>query len=131
MKLLKWKSKDGSILLEALLSTVILAVSLTLIIQSMIASYRATVYVAQYTKAIFYIENKLSELRLKGTIGAGVDLKGEFSDQKYQYDLTTSHSGALSAPNLSEINLAVAWQSGKRKNNIEVKTYLFEGSNEE
>ncbi len=58
------RNKDqGSILIEALLSTVILSVSITIIIHSMISSLRAEKYAADYSLALILTDNKVNNLR--------------------------------------------------------------------
>ena len=67
-KIISKKNRRGSILLEALLSVVILSVSMTVIIQSMTSSLRAMEYSANYTMAIVLLENKIIDLILQNSV---------------------------------------------------------------
>lgn len=61
---LKLKTKErGSMLLEALLSTIILSASITIIIYSMISSLRASKYTADHSVALILTDNKINNLR--------------------------------------------------------------------
>ena len=135
-KLKEKNNRKGSILLEALLSVVILSVSITLIIQSMTSSYRATVYNADYTTAFLLIENKLFEVIQKGYLEAGLREEKNFLSpyEKYKYLLSVNpyqssfaNTGEDPADqnHLNRIDLKLSWSSGKRKNNILLKTLLF------
>lgn len=120
-------NKGGSILLEALLSVVILSVSITLIIQSMTGSYRAMVYSGQYMTALILLENKMSDAIRGGYINTGLAEQGDLSGSsgKYRYFLRTYPSDGEGQEHISEVDLGVEWAAGKRKNRINLKTYLL------
>ncbi len=129
----KLKSR-GSFLLEALLSVVILSVSITLVLQSITASARSVTYTADYTEALFLAENKMFELMEQGFIEDGFKEEDAFPEpfEKYKYSITAA--SADNSPGLSSeeaenkinlVNLAVSWNSGKRNNTIQFYTYLF------
>ncbi len=121
------KNIKGSLLLEALLAVVILSVSLTLIIQSMTSSLRASVYGADYTLAIILLENKMFELLNKGLPSSSEreTIEVPFSSNSYHF---SADARPLSSPGskIKEVDAALTWNSGKRKNNISLTTYLFD-----
>ena len=120
-------NRKGSILLEALLSTVILSVSITIIIQSMTASLRAAKYSSDYTAALLLMDNKMSSLMSGGSIESGMREEKNFNehDQRYGYLLTTKNFDDNEHEYLNEIDVQVFWKSGRKKNRIFFKTYLL------
>ena len=105
---------------------VILAVSLTLIIQSITSALRSTVYSADYTVAINLMENKMFELIQRGFIESDRNEEDDFPEpfSRFHYSLETKPlSGEEKA--LDEVMLKVSWSSGIKKNNILLRTYLF------
>lgn len=119
--------KKGSVLIEALLSVVILSVSITFIIQSMMASLRATMYVGDYTTAIFLMENKMTELLQKKYTQAPLTETGTVSDQlkDYQYSVKAESIDASEEHGVDDVQVEMFWQSGKKENRITVNTYVL------
>ena len=135
--ILKKNKKRGSVLIEALLSVVILSVSVTLIIQSMISSLKASKYCADYTIASILLEEKMFELRKTGIVqsmGLSEDAV-VVNNKKYEYDyeITSLLSGdETDQENLNKIDLKVSWLSGSKRNNLKASTYIFiEGENKD
>ena len=147
MKMLS--DKKGSLLLEALLSVVILSVSLTVIIQSLTTSLRAVTYSSDYTTALFLIDNKMFDLIRKGFIEKDLNEEGQFPQpfDKFQYTvkaeggqvhktmmgkktkknvtITTGEIAEGETNIINKVNLTIQWGSDKRKNSISVDTYLL------
>lgn len=123
----KFNSK-GYVLIEALLATVILSVSLTLIIQSFLSSLKASVYSAGYSTAVLLLENKMSELMQRGFVEESFSEEGTFLEpyEKYEYAIKTEQiSDEPSSEMLHDVTLDVFWKSGKKKNKISLTTYLL------
>ena len=121
------RNSRGSLLLEALLTVVILSTSLTLIIQALTLSQRAVVYSSDYTIALTLIENKMFDLMQKGVIAANLNLEEAFPHpyEKFHYALTTQLLAEGDQKTLNEIDLIVSWSSGKKNNQMKIKSYLF------
>ena len=118
---------QGSLLLEALLSVVILSVSITLIIQSMVASLRASVYSTGYTMALNLLENKMYTLIQQGAQEEGFteeDFLGDEEDH-YTYVLSTESADQIGSENINKLKLKAIWQKGRKNNAIALETYLF------
>ena len=129
MKLDKNKKRSrafgGSVLLEALLSVVILSVSITIIIQSMMSSLRAAKYSEEYIQAIILLENKMTEIISRRILKEEVREEGAFSEfgGKYEYLLTATplYGGD---EGLSSIAIDISWAKAKRKKKISAHTFL-------
>ena len=121
-------NRKGALLIEALLIISILAVSLTVIIQSFLSSYRASVYTKEYSLAALLLENKMSELLQKRFIKSTLNEENYFASpyEKFRYHLETKALGQ-GAPGISlnEAKLSILWQEGRRSNAINLTTYLL------
>ncbi len=124
---LKSNSK-GVLLIEVLLTVTILAVGLTVIINSFLSSFRASVYSKDYALAANLLENKLHTLKQDGFIDSDFDNEGIFAPpfEKFRYHVKAQpvQSNDLES-NLNEVTLSVIWASGHKDNKIAVTTYLF------
>ena len=120
--------KRGFILVEALLSIVIIAVSLNFILQSFTATYRAAALNVDYTKAAILLENQMSLITQKQFVQAGQDQEGECLHpfENFHYHLqTTDGAGAL-----NDVHLDISWKSGVKNNQISLMTYLLKPTDE-
>lgn len=129
-----YSNRRGSVLLEALLSVIILSVSLTVIIQAMTSSLRAATFSAQYTQAIILLDNQMSEMMKDGMATAHFHESGRFEApfDNFEYSYTTKdykdllYSGAESIPDLNEASMVVSWGSDKKNKKINIHTLLFD-----
>jgi type II secretory pathway pseudopilin PulG len=128
MILLSKKNLSGSILLEALLSVVILSVSIVLIVQAITSSFRATVYSTQYVEAINEIDNAMAQAigaSFQGTaIQSDAGVFDDFSG-RYEYELSLADALDGGESSLQEVKLAVKWQAGNKKNAIEMPMLIL------
>ena len=124
--------QQGSILLEALLSTVILSVSITIIIHSMVASLRAAKYTADYSVALILADNKINNLRVKKNIESGNREEKFFGehDKKFRYLLQTRQFDDEYVRDLNEVNVDVSWKNGAKKNKMLFSTYLLDAGDQ-
>lgn len=128
-KIRRLKSASGITLVEVLLTVVIMAVSLTLIIQSLAASMRAVVFTGDYSRAVLVAENAMFEALKERFISTGYSLQGEETvyDKEFEYELEAAPPETLpfSDSLLNEITLKVAWPSGQRQKTISIATFFF------
>ena len=120
-------NEQGSILLEALLSTVILSVSITIIIQSMISSLRAAKYTADYTVALILADNEINGLRVKRTSGCVVREESSFNklDKKFICLLQTRQFDEPYKNGIEQVDLGIWWENGPKRNKILFSSYLL------
>lgn len=119
--------KQGSLLVEALLSVVILSVSLTLIIEGMTTSLRSTVYISDYTTALLLLENKMFDLIQKGYVEANLQEEQEFPSpfERFKSRLITLPLDDQSGGSINQLKLSLDWTSGRRNNHVSIESYLF------
>lgn len=114
----------GSILIEALVSIVILSVSVTIIIQSMTSSMRAVVQAERLTESANILESYLAESLLspgKFADGKSETLNGFCGD----YLLRMSRVGQRSADSdAKHFLLAVSWGEENDKNELSSEIVL-------
>ena len=116
----------GSVLLEALLSVVIMAVGLTAVMQSLTMSYKAALINKDYLQAILLAENHLA-LVVSGK-GADEGLNSDDipeADARFEYEQSEKPANLSTEKLLSEFNLNVAWTTSHQKNQLPVTTLLF------
>lgn len=116
----------GSLLLEALLATIILSVSLTVIVQSFLNGLRALRYSSGYTQAHFFLENKMNNFIQKGFIQGPFNLSVLHPHGPYKYKLEERNGGELTPEaQLKEIKLTIFWPVGNKDNSLALSTYVL------
>lgn len=124
--ILKW-NKRGSLLVEALVTLVIMAVGLTVIIQSFLSSFRASTQVEGYSLACILLEDKMNDLLQIGFIAGDAQEEGSFPEpyENFRYRIKTENIREGDQEGLlNRVNLEVLWASGKRNRSVQVVTYL-------
>ena len=122
---------SGFVLIEAVLSVVIVAVSLTFILQSMTATYRAAALNVDYTKALILLENQMSLIAKNGFIEAGLRQDEECAKpfDRFHSLLETSASSDVK-DGINDVQLEINFKSGLKNNRVSLITYLFQPPDE-
>ncbi|MFC1510606.1 hypothetical protein ACFL49_02995 [Candidatus Omnitrophota bacterium] len=117
-------NRRGALLMEVLLAVVILSVSLTLIVQSLASSLRATVYSLNYAKAAFLADNKMFDL-FQASLGfeEGVGVR-HFDPPFDAYRYQLHQEGLKDNPKLSMVRLDVLWGEEERERIFSLETAL-------
>lgn len=121
------KKKQGALLIEVLLTIAVMTGGLVLIIQSFVASLRASVYTSDYSLAILLTQNKMTELLQLGSVKDSLHEEGSYPEpyEKFQYDLKTKNINEDSETGFyNQVDFLVSWRSGKREHKILVTTFL-------
>ena len=117
----------GMLLLEAIMAVVILAISISVIIESLVSGLRATTLTTHYSRALLLADHMMTELLSQRSGEALAPSAGIFPspDEQYQYELKTQK--LLSAPSngLTQVELTVLWKSGQKQQDLSVVTWLF------
>jgi hypothetical protein len=129
-----WQGQSGVLLLEALLVLVVLSMTLTLMVQAMSSSLRATQQNADYADAILLMDNKMFAILTEGKpldMYTGQDNLDEPYDRysfqlQHQVDVPLDSSQG-SSEKLHAMNLDLKWTTGKKTNHLRMTTYLFDG----
>ena len=126
------RDQCGFILIEAVLSVVIIAVSLTLILQSFTGAYRAAALNVDYTKALILLENQMSLITRTGFIEAGARQEGDdhVPLERFHYDLEAEPSLSDVKGEINQVKLNIAWKSGVNSKHISLITYLLKPPDE-
>lgn len=122
------QNKKGAFLLEALMIVVILSISLTSIIGALVSSLRASVYSADYTKAVLLAENKLFSLMKNMSIEESFKGEGSFDVpfDKFRYQVQ-SQGVAFNehCDFLQEVHVNVLWSTGSKEGFLSLTTLLL------
>jgi hypothetical protein len=105
----------------------ILAVSITLIIQSMVASLRATQYVAYYSQAGLSLENKLADLMRQRFIEP-YDTQREtyaYADEDYELLWEGQPASDPYQSNIVQVHIEALGDTRIQKDLLAVNTYLL------
>ena len=117
----------GVLLIEVLLVVAILAGVLTLIIQSLSASYRALHFTKDYSQARLLLENKLLELTKSQVLSLNYQDEGGFKNpfDKYHYRISSQEVLGKERGGINEATIVVYWPSGRGNQEIKVTTYFL------
>jgi Tfp pilus assembly protein PilE len=116
-------NRKGMILVEAIISVVIISISLTLIMQSFLSSYRSVVFQKDYTQALIGIENQLSKIFFDPQSVSKEDRSESFKKFEYRRSASKSMEG------MDKIVLDVHWPSGRSQRHISVATFIYDENN--
>ena len=119
-------TQKGFFLVEVLLVIVILSVSLTLIVQSLLANLRVIKYNKEFSQAMGLIENKMNEVLSAEILGAL--LKDDFSqseDKNHKYKIEENQIDEDGETFLKEIKVKIFWKQGMRTQGLSLETYSF------
>ena len=109
------RGQRGSLLLEALLSVVILSVSIALIIQSMTSAMRASVYSKDATLAILKLDNLLTEFKSGSSV----------QQEQSQDDPFILSSVESTEDHIKRLDASVRWKAGAKHQSILVSSYAY------
>ena len=122
------EGNKGSILIEALAAVAIIAVSLTLIMQSFIGNFRSVVLHQDYAKALTLLENRLDQ---SFVIKASDFVNNQHCPKPMERFYCKGSITDLNDANtqgLKRLDLAITWPSGKRNKEVIATTFLQTGS---
>ena len=124
---MRLQNRKGFVLIEALLGIIILSVSVSLILQAMATSFKASVYSSGYTTALMLLENKASHLILQKFIQTGLKENQSFDYpfQHYQYTLETMPYSGDEQNKINMVRLSVGWSSTQKHKQVNLETFLF------
>ena len=117
----------GSVLIEAIAAVVIMAVSLSLILQSFSANYRATVMDQDYSKALILLENRLSGILADPTHLPKIipDEHCPLPFERFDYKMSMTKLTEPQFKGIQLLSLAVIWPAGKNGHSIDCSTFFY------
>jgi len=119
----KFLTRKGFLMVEVLLAIIIISVSLTVIIQSLGSTLRASILQGEYSLATILAENKMFDVLIKPVSELNLD-EGVFEDpfDRYSHALEIDSFEAGDTEGIDVVSLEVAWPKKKK---IFLSTYLF------
>ena len=118
------KALAGFMLLEVIMSVVIIASGVVFVIRSYSVSLRATETAKRLTKAVFFLEDELCELELKGAQVPGERAGAVEGDSNYAWRLTVDHLNETETIKLNRVELSAAYTYGGASRSVVVSTYM-------
>jgi Tfp pilus assembly protein PilV len=112
-------NRKGIILMEAIITTVIMAIGLTVIMQSLLSSYRSVSLQKEYAQALMIVENHLSKFLFDAKEAAPEDLNQSSSRFQYQGKV------AISDSYLKKVFVSVKWPSGHNQRQLQVASLAY------
>lgn len=119
--------RQGVLLIEVLLIIAVLAVALTLIIQSLTASYRALYFTRDYAQARFLLENKMMSLMKSQELAPDYYDEGRFDEpfDKFRYVIKSKEKTLGEDGVMNEATLSILWESGSGEQSITAATFFL------
>ena len=117
----------GVVLLEAVVSVVILAVSMTVLIESLTAAYKATVINATYIQALNLLENQMSLLTRTPFLESELSPSRRFPppNDNFEYTEEAAQSPLDPSGQLQDLKISLKWKTGSKENKISMTTSLL------
>lgn len=126
-------SGSGFTLIETLVATMILSISVVVVMQLFSGGLKSSKLAGNYTRACFYAREKMETFLLQGAWSDGV-YSGEFGDG-YTWQARIERLGpvvdeAAQKPLVNQFNLTigVSWQEGNRLKNFKISTIAIDGN---
>ncbi len=117
-------SARGAFLLEALLVVVILSVSMTLVVQSFVTSYRALKVGLNELVAVAFAENVIFAIMERKYFSAGwkeeKTAEPPYDNHRHQLQVKPTDN-----KNLNEMELVISWKSGRQERALKAKTLVL------
>jgi len=112
-------NRKGIILVEAIIAVVIMAISLTVIMQSLLGSYRSVTLQKDYTQALLMVENRLAKYWFNGQ---DVDETGASKSlSKFTYQSTIAERDM----SLKTAALTIQWPVGNGQRKLSVSSLVY------
>jgi type II secretory pathway pseudopilin PulG len=113
-------NRKGMLLIEAIISVVIISISLTLIMQSFLGSYRSVSLQKDYTLALLFLQNQLASISFDPETVHETASKSPLEGLEYRGSLVQVKD------RLKKAQLNVQWPRGNKIRKISVDTYVYE-----
>ncbi len=120
-------TQRGSLLIESLLGTMLMAVCLTVIMQSLMGSLKAVSRASVYMSSGFSLESRMDYLLKKGLNRQSEELVLESKDKNYQYNLLKEKVNKSDPQNfLQRLELRVKANQDRNTVQDTIVTWIFQ-----
>ncbi len=113
----------GFMLLEAILTVVIVSISLTFIMQSLLTNFRTGLRFQEAVRSLMVMENRLGMLY---ATNASRDFLTPAALEKPYEQFTGSARRQVINPVLARVDLTLEWPSGKRRGSLTTSTVIYD-----
>jgi general secretion pathway protein I len=116
--------KDGYTLFETLVAMMVLAISITVILQLFSGGLKAAKISNDYSKAVLFAQEKMEETLLLPVLSEGI-IEGEHSNSyiwQVEIIMLSNSKDALNLKRAFKIIVKVLWQSGFSKKSVALET---------
>lgn len=118
------RSKNGSVLIEALLAVVILASGITFVIQSLVASARAARYSEEATQAINKLDNLMTR-SLQNNFSNNQELKGMSDGKQFELQVEEENIQLQENRTYKQVELVALWKNNINNRKLSVNTIQY------
>ena len=123
---IRWKISNrwpcGQVMLEVIAAVAVVSVSLTVILSSLVGSYKAAVLAQEYIRALFLLEDRVGSVFLSADPGSEAPCSARSNAYLCKSEVTSHSTGSDSE--LREANLSVSWDAGKRTRKVTAATFI-------
>lgn len=111
-------------LLEAILTVVIVSISLTFIVQSLLTNFRTGVRFQETVRSLIVMENRLGLLYVTNASQDQLDASQQALDKPYDKFTVSAWSDAIN-DHLKKVRLKLNWPSGHTQGHLDVTTVIY------
>ena len=121
------RSPRAAVLVEAVVSIVILAVTATVLIEALTGAFKNTTLNADYAKGLLLLDNQMSQLTRTAFLEKDLGPSRSFPPpyDRFEYSEKTTASALDPSGELREVHLQLSWKSGRKENEITLTTCLL------
>ena len=114
----------GQVLLEAILSIVLVSVSLTIIAQSLLTNFRTGVRFQETVRSLIVMENQLGILDVTEASDDQLGSYPQSVEKPYDQFKVTARADTMN-DHLKKVGLKLTWPTGKTQGRLDVTTMIY------
>jgi type II secretory pathway pseudopilin PulG len=117
-------NRNGFMLLEAIMTVVIVSISLTFIAQTLLTNFRTGVRFQEMTRSLIVMENRLGLLYATDASEDQLDSYPHALDKPYDKFTVSTVTGTIN-DHLKNIELKLNWPAGQTLGHLDVTTVIY------
>ena len=129
MRRVCFKNRNGSLLIEVLLTVVVVSVSLSIVIGGLLSGYRVSLLNSDYSQAMAILENQMAYWRSQGFSDLTVQKDSMTGvSEKFQMDVRSDALADQGSQGLKSLYASFHWKSGSKNTKILITTFFPENA---